>query len=34
LESPPSFKDSPLSAFDVADLYCSPFGLLSVMAMG
>jgi hypothetical protein len=29
LESPPHFKDSPISAFDLADLSCSPFGLLS-----
>ncbi|MFT5684585.1 MAG: hypothetical protein ACI8RZ_005526, partial [Myxococcota bacterium] len=29
LESPLSFKDSPISAFDSADLSCSPFGLLS-----
>jgi hypothetical protein len=31
--APPHFKDSPISAFDVADLYCSPFGLLSVVAV-
>ncbi|MFT5681724.1 MAG: hypothetical protein ACI8RZ_002630 [Myxococcota bacterium] len=30
---PPYFKDSPVSAFDVAYLDCSPFGLLSVVAM-
>ncbi|MFT5685070.1 MAG: hypothetical protein ACI8RZ_006016 [Myxococcota bacterium] len=29
----PHFKASPISAFDIADLYCSPFGLLSVVAL-
>ncbi|MFT5684561.1 MAG: hypothetical protein ACI8RZ_005502, partial [Myxococcota bacterium] len=33
LAVPPDFKASPLSAFDVADLDCSPFGLLSVGAV-
>ncbi|MFT5684404.1 MAG: hypothetical protein ACI8RZ_005345, partial [Myxococcota bacterium] len=33
MESPPHFKDSPISAFDVADLSCSPFGLLSLVAL-
>ncbi|MFT5685613.1 MAG: hypothetical protein ACI8RZ_006567 [Myxococcota bacterium] len=33
LEVPPHFKASPISALDVAYLSCSPFGLLSVVAM-
>jgi hypothetical protein len=32
LAVPPDFKASPISAFDSADLSCSPFGLLSLVA--
>ncbi|MFT5679887.1 MAG: hypothetical protein ACI8RZ_000792 [Myxococcota bacterium] len=31
---PPYFKDSPISVLDVADVYRSPFWILSVVAMG
>ncbi|MFT5686617.1 MAG: hypothetical protein ACI8RZ_007573 [Myxococcota bacterium] len=33
LAVPPNFKASPISAFDSVDLSCSPFGLLSLVAL-